>query len=73
MGKITSKGQVTIPKGVRDELGIRPGDEVEFVRTNGGYEVQKRVAESPFDKYMGSSKWLAGKNVGELIEELRGR
>jgi antitoxin PrlF len=29
-GTITSKGQVTIPKKVRDELGLREGDRVLF-------------------------------------------
>ena len=27
---LTSKGQVTIPKAVRDELGLRVGDRVAF-------------------------------------------
>ena len=27
---ITSKGQITIPKAVRDELGLREGDRVAF-------------------------------------------
>lgn len=27
---LTSKGQVTIPKSVRDELGLRVGDKVAF-------------------------------------------
>jgi AbrB family looped-hinge helix DNA binding protein len=40
MSKITSKGQVTIPKEIRDELGLLPGTEVEFVRN--GQEIQVR-------------------------------
>lgn len=31
---MTSKGQVTIPKEVRDELGLEPGMKVDFVRVN---------------------------------------
>lgn len=27
---VTSKGQVTIPKKVREHLGIKPGDRLEF-------------------------------------------
>jgi AbrB family looped-hinge helix DNA binding protein len=34
--RVTTKGQVTIPKDIRDELGIVPGSEVEFVRTGDG-------------------------------------
>lgn len=30
MTTLTSKGQVTIPKSIRDYLGLRPGSSVEF-------------------------------------------
>ena len=30
MPRMTSKGQVTIPKRIRDHLGLKPGSEVEF-------------------------------------------
>lgn len=33
--RITSKGQLTLPKQVRDRHGLKPGDEVEFVELNG--------------------------------------
>ena len=29
-GKVSSKGWVVIPKEIRDEMGIKPGDEVRF-------------------------------------------
>ncbi|WP_196259359.1 AbrB/MazE/SpoVT family DNA-binding domain-containing protein [Pelagibacterium limicola] len=33
---VTSKGQVTIPKSVRDLLGIKPGSKVDFLRAKDG-------------------------------------
>lgn len=39
--KITSKGQVTIPKALRDEYGLLPGTEVEFVQTDGEIRVRR--------------------------------
>jgi len=41
MGKITSKGQVTIPKEIREDFGLLPGTEVEFVREGDGIRVRK--------------------------------
>jgi antitoxin PrlF len=39
--KITSKGQVTIPKELRDEFGFLPGTEVEFFKEEGDIRVRK--------------------------------
>lgn len=36
---ITSKGQITLPKEVRTALGLDVGDKVDFVATEGGYEI----------------------------------
>ena len=33
---VTSKGQITIPKPVRDGLGVETGDRVEFVELERG-------------------------------------
>ena len=38
--RVTSKGQVTIPKEIRDQLGIEPGSEVEFVRKEDGVKLE---------------------------------
>lgn len=71
--KVTSKGQVTIPKDVRERLGLRPGDAIEFVEDRRGFRVQKRVAASPFKKYRGYLKQLSGRDPDELVEQMRGR
>ena len=39
--RLTSKGQVTIPKAVRDHLAIGPGDRVEFEIVRGRVEVRR--------------------------------
>lgn len=40
-GRVTSKGQVTIPVDVRKELNIEEGDRLEFIREDGGtYTIQ---------------------------------
>lgn len=69
--KITSKGQVTIPKRVRERLGVRPGDAIDFVEDNGAVRVQKRVPDSPFTKYRGYLKQLAGRDPDELVDQMR--
>jgi len=42
---VTSKGQVTIPKEVRQQLGIRQGSRIEFSLVGG--HVEMRVKSSP--------------------------
>lgn len=47
MVSVTSKGQVTIPKRVREALGITPGSKVEFDVVPGGARlklVKRRIA-----------------------------
>ena len=40
---VTSKGQITIPKPVRDLLGIKPGSSVDFERAPDGRVVLVKV------------------------------
>ena len=58
---VTSKGQVTIPKPVRDLLGIEPGTRVDFRRNEKGEVVLSRAdgaqaRPSRFAKLRGSAK-----------------
>ncbi len=72
VSKLTSKGQITIPRKVRERLGISTGDKIQFKEKNGIFTIKKSVKESPFDKWVGYLK-KENKNTDGIIEELRGR
>ena len=73
VARLTSKGQITIPKEVRDRLGLRAGDGVEFVEDETGVRIRKERRESPFDRWVGYLGGLDGLTTDEIIEEMRGR
>ena len=74
--RMTVKGQVTIPKHIRDALKLAPGDRVEFqVNPSGEVVVQKTGRRPPpradrFEMVRGSAtiKW----RTDELMALLRG-
>jgi antitoxin PrlF len=74
MTTMTSKGQVTIPKPVRDHLGIGPGSQVAFRRAADGSIVIEKAdgtrQPSRFAKLVGSAG--PGLSTDELMALLRG-
>lgn len=68
--RITSKGQVTIPKEIRDRLGMLPGTEVEFIEENG----EARVRKAPGGRRRGEEfiehLHKAGENFTMTTEEI---
>ena len=70
--KVTSKGQITIPKNVREKLGLKTGAGVAFEEKDGVFYIRKSVTKSPFDKWKGKLRKLKGKSSDQLIKELRG-
>lgn len=75
MPRVTTKGQVTIPKEIRDVLGIEPGDEVAFEETDAGYTIRKEApttadGDDPFEKYRGSAE--SDETMPERMRRLRG-
>ena len=44
--RLTRQGQITIPKAVRDALGARPGDDIEFVSRGADVLVEVRPRRS---------------------------
>jgi AbrB family looped-hinge helix DNA binding protein len=80
--RVTTKGQVTIPKEIREHLGIVPGSEVEFVREPGGVKLipidgdltageRLRRFEQAL-KGMAGSLDLQGMTTDEYIDFVRG-
>jgi AbrB family looped-hinge helix DNA binding protein len=49
---VTSKGQVTIPKAVRDRLKLQPGDQVDFAIDRDG-EIKLLIVGAPIKKLKG--------------------
>ena len=73
--KVTSKGQVTIPREVRRRLGVRAGDRLEFEEDGNGMRVKAVREESPFAKYAGIGNPGIGKGrkgIQKWMRELRG-
>jgi antitoxin PrlF len=67
--KVTSKGQVTLPKAVRDALGLKTGDRVLF-RVGDDSAVLARTSD--FLELAGSVEVPPGKR-GASWEEIRSR
>lgn len=71
---LTVKGQVTIPKPVREHLGIGPGSAVEFRRNKDGDIViepaNKKKTVSPFEALRGHAG--RGMTTDEIMALTRG-
>ncbi|MDR3773624.1 MAG: AbrB/MazE/SpoVT family DNA-binding domain-containing protein [Terracidiphilus sp.] len=63
---VTSKGQITIPAEVREDLGLKPGDRVSFLKGENG-EYIMRAKTGSLMNLRGCVKWT-GKPV--TIEEM---
>lgn len=69
---VTTKGQVTIPKKLRDRYGIRPGVLIDFVVDSEGIHLRK-AAKKEAGTVLGCLRHeLAGRKVTDLLEDLRG-
>jgi AbrB family looped-hinge helix DNA binding protein len=72
---LTAKGQLTIPRRVRDRLGIKPGSKIEFDPAPDGRIVLVPLGvptpvEDPFDRVTGSAG--PGMSTDELMALFRG-
>ena len=72
MPRMTSKGQVTIPKNIREALGVKPGDQVEFELLSDQQVIVKPVlATAVFERYVGCLTTKDGSEPDRIVAQLR--
>jgi antitoxin PrlF len=69
--KVAERGQVTIPKAIRERLGIAPGTLLDFKAENGRLIAEKA---EPVDK-LGAmyGRFGCGRSTDAVMIELRGK
>jgi AbrB family looped-hinge helix DNA binding protein len=68
--RVTERGQVTIPKSLRERLGIKAGQIIEFSEVDGRIVLHRQVASHPVDELFGILE--AGSGTDTLMDSLRG-
>ncbi|WP_420461563.1 AbrB/MazE/SpoVT family DNA-binding domain-containing protein [Candidatus Palauibacter sp.] len=70
--RVSERGQITLPKPLRDRFGMHHNVEVEVVPADGGLLVRKRsAARHPVDRVYGVLE--TGGITDDYLEEIRGR
>lgn len=63
--RLSSKSQIVIPKKVRDQLGLRPGDRVRFEILEGKKAVPQAAAVAPEDVFVKAGRSM----VEDVLDE----
>ena len=68
---VSEKGQVTIPKSVRDRLGLRPGTVLSFEAVGGKLIGRKADTADPFAHWRGRGRLPCGASVDAYLRLAR--
>jgi AbrB family looped-hinge helix DNA binding protein len=75
--KVGERGQVTIPKEIRDRFGLGPDTEVEFRIVSGSIVLKKSPKKLALRKWKGRCKdtfaELRYSSVDSFLDDVRGR
>ncbi len=77
LAKITMRGQITIPKEIRNRLGVKDGDKVIFLEENGRIIMESAAMialKNAQDAFAGEAERLGLKNekdVVDLVKDVR--
>ena len=70
VSRLTEKGQVTIPKPLRESLGLEPGQELEFEEREGTLVVRRRAPADPLRELVGLISERV--DIDAYLEQTRG-
>ena len=63
---LTSKGQMTVPKAVREALGLTTGDRVQFVEHEGGFRLVAATSDARELKGMFANRRKSAATLDEI-------
>ncbi len=70
--KIGDRGQITIPKNLREQYGLFPNMEVEMIPDSSGIFIKKKTLQTgPVQKVYGILK--KNTDTDSIVEEMRGK
>lgn len=70
---ISEKGQVTIPKRLREQLGLKNGTVLEFHAEKGNLIAKKLPKANPLDAWIGKGTLPIGKSADDYVQQIRDR
>ena len=70
---ITIKGQITIPKAIRDELGLKTGDRLVFEREGGKIVIKPTKTLLDFRGHVKTRKYIPMGEARKIAKGLRGK
>jgi len=76
IAKVTSKGQITIPRDIRIKMGIKKGDKIIFFEENGKYFLQNSasIALKNFqDSMKGEAEKAGFTNPDDVVDYIKSR
>jgi len=67
---VADRGQVTVPKALRDRLGIIPGTVLDFREEDGRLVAEKAMQTDPVTQVLGCL--VLDRTTNEILAEMRG-
>lgn len=69
---LSEKGQITIPKRLRENLRLVPGTVLDFSEENGRLVARRLQSENPIKKWRGQGRLPKSQSVDAYLKAVRG-